>query len=209
MSRKDQSLFKPTTLDEVVGIAGYTGPARTVEEMSVAVMREEHTGSMTGESQRRMAELHVASAKRHAQELISLASTIYPDDWKLEISERLLIVLFECAAHAYRVTELCGVQGTALSGADACRFKGTGIPQLEPLFSNALNLVRHAVSCKVGWCVHDRPRVFTASNNDVSPMYVTVQTDRHTGSVSVFGLGFVYLTTVRQSIKRLHPHLKF
>lgn len=26
MSSKDQSLFKPTTLDEVVGIAGYADP---------------------------------------------------------------------------------------------------------------------------------------------------------------------------------------
>lgn len=29
--------FKPTTLDEVIGIAGYTGPPRTIEEMNAAV----------------------------------------------------------------------------------------------------------------------------------------------------------------------------
>lgn len=156
-----------------------------------------------------MAELHVTAARRHALELVSLSSTRYPEEWSNSISEQLVLNLFEFAAHAYRVDELCSIQGKNLTGADACRFKGTGIPQLEPLFSNALNLVRHAVSYTVGWCVHDGPRVFTASNNDVSPMYVTVQTDRRPGSVSVFGLGFVYLTTVLQSIKRLHPHLKF
>lgn len=32
-----KSSFKPTTLDEVIGIAGYEGPARTVEEMNAAV----------------------------------------------------------------------------------------------------------------------------------------------------------------------------
>ena len=34
---KRKSPFKATTLDEVIGIAGYNGPARTIEEMNAAV----------------------------------------------------------------------------------------------------------------------------------------------------------------------------
>ncbi len=34
---KPARLFKPTTLGEVVGSAGYTGPAKTVDEMNAAV----------------------------------------------------------------------------------------------------------------------------------------------------------------------------
>ncbi len=34
---KRQSPFKPTTLDEVIGIAGYKGPPKTIEDMNAAV----------------------------------------------------------------------------------------------------------------------------------------------------------------------------
>ncbi len=37
---RPKRIFKPTTIADVVGCAGYTGPARTIEEMDEAILAE-------------------------------------------------------------------------------------------------------------------------------------------------------------------------
>ena len=37
---RPKRVFKPTTIDDVVGCAGYKGPARTIEEMDEAIVAE-------------------------------------------------------------------------------------------------------------------------------------------------------------------------
>lgn len=80
-------------------------------------------------------------ARDRAFRILTLASTIFPEEWAKQLDELAVIDLVEFAIHARRVTELCDLRIEQFAGADASRYRFSVAPPepLEPDYHEALN----------------------------------------------------------------------
>jgi hypothetical protein len=163
--------------------------------------------------ERRLMELHIVRARERALRVFTFSSSVFPQEWGPQALEAVIMDLFELAFHTRRIFECCSINDENFRPID--RFLvNFSVPisyPVETRFRSALNGLTHARKFTFGWTHADHRRNFLASEANLMPTYVVLNTDhdKTDRAVSLFGLADAFLTDMILAIKRDFPEFQF
>ena len=164
------------------------------------------------ESMRRLGEIHVAAARKHALRLCSFCTAVFPLEWDEQVVEDCTVQLLQFAFHARRINDIGKIDCRILQSVDhaASQISQNDPKNWEKRYDHALNALHHSVSFTFGWVHTDHRQIFLASDANKAPMYVKVKTDMFDEkTISIFGVANCFLIEIISYLKSHQPDWRF
>lgn len=167
---------------------------------------------MPSENVKRLAEIHITEARKHALKLFAFTSSVFPSEWNNTWNEIITTELLEFSFHARKVNEICNLQDEVFPSIDTLivKISENNPGNWETNYQYALNAFVHIKSFKIGHAHSDHRVIFKNSESNLQATYVKIQTDKFPEkTISICGLVFCFLNSVIPLLRNKFPELRF